>query len=203
MRLLVDTDAFCKLGIADLLTDAIALFGAELRECGRLPALPYMLRRGSLPRSYGNAACERLIPVAERMPAVSEAPGTWLDRLALLPDIDPGEAIIFSVAADAELPVISGDLRALRALKDVEGFPEALAGRVVILEALLLGLCRALGPGSVKEGVEPLRKVDTVVGICFSPENRDPEQGLRSYLEERRVELSPLVLWDPPKGEAQ
>jgi len=50
MRLLVDSDAFCKLAASDLLSDAAMLFDAELPDCGRLPALPYMLRRGGLPR---------------------------------------------------------------------------------------------------------------------------------------------------------
>jgi hypothetical protein len=41
MNLLVDTDAFCKLGVAALLEDAAGVFGARLTECGRLAALPY------------------------------------------------------------------------------------------------------------------------------------------------------------------
>ena len=45
MRLLIDSDAFCKLAASGLLSDAAALFNGE---CGRLPALPHMLRRGQL-----------------------------------------------------------------------------------------------------------------------------------------------------------
>ena len=40
-RLLVDTDAFCKLGVAGLLTDAIGVLGVTVENCGRLAALPY------------------------------------------------------------------------------------------------------------------------------------------------------------------
>ncbi len=36
MKLLFDTDAFCKLGIASLLEDVAHIFGATLQECGRL-----------------------------------------------------------------------------------------------------------------------------------------------------------------------
>lgn len=203
MRLLIDTDAFCKLGTANLLTDAVAMFGAELRECGRLPALPYMLRRGSLPHSYGKTTCTRLIPVAESMPGISEPSGPWLERLTPIRDIDPGEAILFAAAADVGLPVISGDLRALRALKDVKGFPDALTGRVVVLEALLIELHRGLGPESLRARLEPLLERDKVVGVCFSPENRHPEEGLQSYFQARTVELAPLVLWEPRKGETE
>ena len=47
-RLLVDTDAYCKLGVAELLVDAVAVLGVAVDECGRLAALPFMLRRGRL-----------------------------------------------------------------------------------------------------------------------------------------------------------
>lgn len=46
MNLLVDTDAFCKLGAAGLIEGATGVFGARLPDCGRPPALPHMLRRG-------------------------------------------------------------------------------------------------------------------------------------------------------------
>ena len=51
---MIDTDAFCKLGTADLLTDAIGVLGVDIGECGRLAALPYMLRRGRLRRAFGD-----------------------------------------------------------------------------------------------------------------------------------------------------
>lgn len=54
MKLLFDTDAFCKIGIANLLPDVAQLFGAELQECSRLYALPFMLRKGSLERCMEN-----------------------------------------------------------------------------------------------------------------------------------------------------
>lgn len=195
MRLLVDSDAFCKLAACDLLSDAGMLFDAELQECGRLPALPYMLRRGGLQRTYGAAVCERLIPLAETMPVVQQVSNSWLEQLAPIPSIDPGEAILFATAADLQLPVLTGDVRALRALRSLNGFPEVLAGRIVLLEAVLLALCGELGAAAVRERIEPVRHVDTVMGICFSLGVQDPEQGLRPYLRDRRIELAPLVLW--------
>ena len=195
MRLLVDSDAFCKLAVSDLLSDAAMLFDVELPDCGRLPALPYMLRRGGLPRTYGARVCDRLIPVAESMPAIRQVSSSWLEQLALIPAIDPGEAILFAAAADLQLPVLSGDVRALRALKRLDGFPEVLAGRIVPLEAVLLALCRELGTAVVRERIEPVQHIDTVMRICFSPGVQNPEQGLDSYLTDRRRELAPLVLW--------
>lgn len=201
MRLLIDTDAFCKLAASDLLRDAVSLFHAELHECGRLPALPYMLRRGGLRRTYGAEVCERLIPLAEAVPPVQHEASAWLDRLAPIPAIDPGEAILFAVAAELRLPVITGDVRSLRALKRLNGFPEALRGRVVVLEAALLALCTELGSAAVRAKVASGQPADSVMRICFSPDVQEPEVGLNSYLQDRRIELAPLVLWGAGEGE--
>ena len=195
MRLLVDSDAFSKLAASDLLSDAAALFHAKLPECGRLPALPYMLQRGGLPQTYGAAACERLIPLAESMPPVEHASTSWLEQLTPIPAVDPGEAILFAAAADLKLPVVSGDMRSLRALKSLDRFREALTGRIVLLEAVLLALCGHLGAAAVRARVKSVLQADTVMRVCFSPEVREPELGLRSYLRDRRSELAPLVLW--------
>lgn len=195
MRLLVDSDAFCKLAASDLLSDTAALFNAELTECGRLPALHHMLRRGRLRQTYGATACDRLIPLAESIPQVVAESTSWLEQLTHIPNIDPGEAILFATAADLGIPVVTGDIRSLRALKSLDRFPEALAGRIAVLEAVLLALCGHLGAAAVRAKVEPIRQIDTVMTICFSPGVPEPESGLRSYFSDRRSELAPLVLW--------
>jgi len=92
MKLLVDTDIFCKLGISDLLPRAIELLGADITECGRLAPLPYMLKKGSLTTTYGCQRCEDLIPVAQSMPVVDQPDDVWLDKLTQIPSIDVGDA---------------------------------------------------------------------------------------------------------------
>ena len=201
MRLLVDTDAFCKLGVGGVFRDAIGLFGAELSECGRLPALPYMLQRGRLRKLFGPNACDALLPVANELPVSFQPSDEWLDRLTPIQEIDPGEAQIFASGAEAGLIIVSGDKRALRALKDVAGFPNALSGRIVVLEAILLALCDRLGPDEVRKRIQALAALDTMVQISFSPENPDPQNALLSYYRDLATELSPLVLWNPgPEG---
>ena len=201
MRLLVDSDAFCKLAASDLLSDAAALFHAELGECGRLPALPHMLRRGRLRQTYGAAACDRLMPLAESMPRVVDSPTSWLEQLMHIPAIDPGEAILFATAADLRLPVVTGDIRSLRALKSLDRFPEALSSRIAVVEAVLLALCSHLGTAAVRARVESVPQADTVMRICFSPGVEDPESALRSYFRDRKRELAPLVLWGTDEEE--
>ncbi len=200
MKLLFDTDVFCKLHVAGLLSETVGLFAAGLGDCGRLAALPHMLRRGKLRNRLGGDACDALIPVAEAVPVIPQPSDTWLDELIPLEGIDVGEAQIFAAAAETGLLVISGDRRALRALKDIERFASALIGRIVVLEAVLIALCDRLGADAVRAHVSTLAAADRMVHVCFSGGNPNPREALISYYETLATELAPLVLWDPREG---
>lgn len=197
MKLLVDTDVFCKLGIAGLLEDTASIFDANLQECGRLPALPFMLRRGRLRKVFGEPACDVLISVADSMPEVPQPSVTWLEKLTAIETIDPGEVQLFAIAGESGLLFWSGDKRALRALKGVEDFIPALAGHVVVLEAIMLALCDRFGHEEIRQRIAPLALVDRIVEVCFSNGNPDPYNALLSYYEALANELAPLTLWDP------
>ena len=197
MRLLVDSDAFCKLGVADLLPETASLFDARIEECGRLGSLHHMLKRGKLPQVYGAETCARLLTIAAGMPKIEQHGGQWIDQLLAVPEVDVGEALLLAMAAERGLPVLTGDMRALRAARRVEGLADALSGRIVVLEAVLIALLVKLGQAELRRRVLPLAEVDTVVGICFSPENHDPDGALTSYLKARIAQLNPLVLWVP------
>lgn len=201
MNLLVDTDAFCKLGVAGLLEDAAGVFGARLPDCGRLPALPHMLRRGALAKRYGRNACDALIPHAEAMPVLPKPGAAALDPLAANDAIDPGEAQLFAAAAEFGLLVVSGDKRAMRALKHVREIHAPLARRLVTLEAVLLKLCERLGLEDLRRRVGPLAVHDRAIGVCFSRGSPDPRDGLRSYNERIVSEVHPLLLWNPDAKE--
>lgn len=200
MKLLFDSDAFCKLAIGGVLDDTISLFGVDLSECGRLPALPHMLRRGRLRTVYGPEACDALVPISEAVPVLIQAQESWLDRLTQVVAVDPGEAQIFAVAAELSLLVVSGDKRALRVLKDVVGYPQALKGRIAVLEAVLVALCDRLGSNEVRNRLQPMLASDVMISVCFSEGNIDPCEGLWSYYNQLASDLSPLELWHPHLG---
>jgi len=202
MKVLVDTDAFCKLGLAGLLADAVAILGAQLTDCHRLAALPHMLRRGSVPRRFGEDNCRSLLTTAEAMLPLEPSTGPWLGRFVPAPGIDPGEAQLFSAAADETLMVLSGDKRALRAVRTVQGAPEALSGLMVTLEAVLIALHDSIGADALRTRVGPLRAFDTTVGICFSDGTPDPRAALWSYYNSLASEVAPLTLWRPPSSTA-
>jgi len=198
MPLLVDTDGFAKLGVAGLLELLFELLGVGVAECRRLPALPHMLRRGSLPRRYGQPACDALIATAEAMEVAPSASTEWVDRLVGVPQVDPGEAQLYACAAESSLMLITGDKRALVPVAKVPGFAEALAGRVITLEAALIALCDKLGDDHVSAAVAPLLAKDIALRICFSAANASPRPALISYFENLKREVAPLVLWEPP-----
>jgi hypothetical protein len=200
MKVLVDTDAFCKLGLAGLLTDAVATLGVQLTDCERLPALPHMLRRGSVPKRFGKDNCEALIEIADAIPPIQASTSQWLDQFLPVPGIDPGEAQLFSVAADQKFLLVSGDKRALRALGKIEDAAQALSGLVVTLEAALIALHGSIGADDLRSRVAPLRQFDTTVGVCFSDSNADPLSALWSYYGSLASEVAPLSLWRPPSS---
>jgi hypothetical protein len=197
MRLLLDTDAFCKLGAGGLLQSAAAILGVAWPECLRLPALPQMLRRGRLWRSLGDALCADLLPLAEGLSAVSAAPSDYLDQLSNLTAVDPGEAqLLAHVAASGDL-LLTGDKRALRVVKDLPGLTAALAGKIVLPEAILLALCIQSGDDQIRTAMAPALVLDTMLRTCFSAGNPAPRAGLASYWGCSVRELAPLVLWSP------
>jgi hypothetical protein len=203
MRLLIDSDVFCKLGVAGLLEDALAALDISVSDCARLPALPYMLRRGRLPGNYGSAECERLVPLAEAISAIPSADIEWLGRLATVSDIDPGEAQLLAFAAQHTLLLLTGDKRALRAVRNVQGYPDALRRRVVVLEAALIELCARLGEVEVGRRIAGLKAKDPMLSVCFSSDNRHPTVALKSYCTSLAAEVHPLLLWEPPQRGAE
>jgi hypothetical protein len=92
MNLLIDSDAFCKLGIGGVLLDAMSLLGATPGSCRRLQALPHMLRRGKLFQNYGAESCSRLLTITATIPPLPSPDAHWLDQLVADPTIDFGEA---------------------------------------------------------------------------------------------------------------
>ena len=197
MRILIDTDAFCKLAIGGVLEDSLNLFGVDLSECGRLPALPHMLRRGRLRTRYGPERCDSLVSVAMDMPVIESLSDPHLDLLIDIPDIDPGEAQLFAKAADTDLYLITGDKRSLRALKNAEGMSDALSGRIIVLESMLLELCETMGLEDIRQRIQGLGQFDNVVRVCFSEYNDNPVDCLMSYFHGLAEEVRPLTLWQP------
>ena len=196
-QLLVDTDAYCKLSVAGLFTDATTLLGVPVQACGRLVALPYMLRRGGLRRMLGDDTSDALAIFAERIPLAVRPHDSWLDPLTSVASIDPGEAQLLAASAERGLLLLTGDKRGLHGVKDIPGYAEALDGHVVVLEAILIELCLQLGVNSIRSRIQPMVEVDIVTRLCFAEANPSPLVGLVSYYQNLTDNLRPLNLWRP------
>ena len=107
-----------------------------------------------------------------------------MEQLAAIPSIDPGEAQLFAVAAASDPLVMTGDKRALNSLKQTPEILNALCGRIVVFEAMLIALCDLLGSEVVRERLQRVLALDTVVRVCFSSGNQHPRYGLESYFND-------------------
>lgn len=197
MRLLVDSDLFCKLAASGLLVEAVEAVGFRVQDCNRLPALPHMLRKGRMRKRFDGFDPDAIARQADGIGHLTDTSIAWLDDFVAVQEVDPGEAQLFAVAAEHGFMVATGDKRALKGLSVLPGPAAALSGRIVVLEAVLLRLCDVLGPESVITRVEPLRRLDLVARTCFSPGAGDPRLALRSYYNNLSSEVAPLVLWTP------
>lgn len=200
MRLLSDTDAFCKLSAIGLFKDAAKLLGGEPGLVERLPALPHMLRKSrGLRKQLGDALADSLAPLADAQPPIPAASSAVAAMLTGKNNIDVGEVQLLALTANDTLLLMSGDKRALVAVSEVTQVVPMLAGKVVCLEAMMLALCKTLGVNQVLAAVAPHRHLDKVFQICFS-EGGTPMECLGSYMRALQESVKPLVLWSPDGG---
>jgi hypothetical protein len=156
-----------------------------------------MLRRGSLARRLGSDICEQIMPLVQSIEPAPAADPEWLDLVAPLHGVDLGEAELLAAAAQHGLLLLTGDKRALRAIRHFRALVDALAGRVMTIEASLLRLCQVTDEESVRESLAPIVGLDTMFRVCFSAGTDSPARALMSYHAHAREELAPLILWEP------
>ncbi len=194
MRALIDNDVFCKLEVCSLLDLALESIGLIPARCACLQTLPYVLNKGRMLAQYGEALSQQLAMSVSRFDRVPSLPDTWRDQLVGRHEIDPGEAILFGVAAaEPDSLVVTGDKRAIRALSGLPELSSLLRGRVVCLEAMVLRLIAARGIAFVSRGIAPALAFDRTLQVCFT--SGDPTAGLRSYFRALQEDASPGLLY--------
>ena len=195
--LLIDSDAFCKLGASGLLYDSLEVLRIPVLQCRILPALPYMLRKGGLRNSLGEQLADYVFQQVETFLHADEPNTEWLESLIHLPEIDPGEAQLMALAAERGHLLVTGDKRALRSLRHLPEYVLALEGNVIPLEALVAQMCMTIGEEQIRSSIQPTTLIDKTIAICFSPSNPHPLEGLKSYLSDLQASVAPLRLWEP------
>jgi hypothetical protein len=204
--LFVDSDAFVLLAGAGMLEKCAGLLGFPLSNTRRLDALPYMLKKGRLPKSYPAdaiaAAMSTCTAIAALTAAPSEQSSAWVTDA---PGIDPGEAFLFAhMLDDPRTLLLTGDKRALVALAgtpSLAAVATSVAGRVVCVEAALSLLVRNLGISQVAPAFQPLRTASATLRVVFSEvlcaDQNQCLDALEGYFSALNAETGGTLLWRP------
>jgi hypothetical protein len=122
-----------------------------------------------------------------------------LEELADIRGIDSGEAALLSyVVNDDDRLLLTGDKRAIRALAGTS-FATQFAGRIIIIEQLLLLYLQHFGREWLLRRLCPNRELDGMLKVVFGAncDNEEPEihAALLSYIDEVDKFMSPSLLW--------
>ena len=206
--LLVDSDIFIILSAAGVFERTAEVLAFDLADVRRLPALERQLRRGTeFRRKYPSEVRDAALSSALRVPALTERPRDTgiLDQLRPVSDIDEGEAVLYALMCERPSYLLaSGDKRAMRALAaraEVRNVRDALAGRIICLEAAVRALVRRDGVAQVADAFTPLRSVNQTLSVVFSQGSatteRDCLTALDSYLRDLKNDLGDDFLLIP------
>lgn len=205
MKLAIDNDFFCKTALLGLADRILSTFETSAADCVLLPSLAPQLRSrkrsSKVFRAYESDA-EVLLTETARFGEMDAraVDSQWLDKLTSVDGIDPGEAQLLAYVASTNAVLLAThDKVCLRAIPEVEGLVDAMAGRVVIVETALLHLCETQGFAEVHEHVQQhlARTKDTAIRSCFGGRVESVRDGLNSYIDAIQRETSPKIFWTP------
>jgi len=207
LKLFVDNDVILKLAQYGILEQLTMLFTGTT-DLVALDSARYKL----LPKRNRLELC-KTEDVAGRVEAFLDAAITVssepvdveiLEELNGSPGIDAGEALLFAAAASAKnTRVLTGDKRALAGLGGLQhsNCAQALAGKIIMLEALIQGFSQA-DPGLTQTVVRSNPTVDKALTNVFgvsSPASSDSVMdGLESYKGHLKKTLGGLLNDGPP-----
>jgi hypothetical protein len=83
------------------------------------------------------------------------------------------------------------------ALRACPAILPALAGRVVVLETVLMELCDTLGVDDVRAQIAPTLAIDTTLRVAFGSKSESPIVLLRTYFDDLRRNAPPELFWLP------
>lgn len=168
-----DNDVLSRIAAAGMVEHVLAVVGIGAERAYCLPSLVPMLgEKKRIGRSMTPEAREAALRGIAGVRVWRDSPDATLrGRLAAVPGIDDGEAVIFAaLVEDRTLALATGDkvsLRALCAAPELRDVRDALAGRVLCLETLLHGLVMRHGALAVGEAFRLVRRYQTI-GIVLS-----------------------------------
>ena len=183
---LIDNDIFYKLTCCNLLDETLAYL--RLGKHQILDAAPHIIRKQTFKKNkgYGHDLPEvqnRLAAAFAQADRIPNMPTdvTLLTRIASVPGIDSGEALLLCNAIETgSALLISGDKRFYSSLgknRELMEICVSLEGRLICLEHLMLCLFESYEFPYVLQRVAPARQCDQVLRMAFSRED-EAEQAM-------------------------
>lgn len=185
--LLIDTDAFVLLAGAGQLDRLLQMLGITSTQCRRLPSLPFVFRK-RIAATLPDAIMRRIEAVIDRIAPLELAPSAaLLQRLKDARDIDSGEAVLYGVLAERPASLLTtNDKRSMRALCSdpaLEDVRDAVAGRVIAVEAVVSRLILENGVHAVAPGFCELAHRNAFLRIVFTEANMAAPDGCAMAVE--------------------
>ena len=192
--LLVDTDLFVLLAGAGLLNDLAECLGIPTESIRRLPSLQSQIKSKRFIDKIPVDELARLQAAISHVTPWTDSPAdtTLLERLQTVPDIDPGEALLFATLYEQPVYLLaSGDKRSMVALgnaPELDDVRQSVRGRILSLETALTLLIRRLGANVIGPRLRPFRERHQTVSILFGYKTEFDDQEsldqIRSYLND-------------------
>lgn len=207
-RALIDSDAFLLLSGAGALDSTLDLLGVEVADAMRLDPLPHMIERSaSIRQRYDSATREAAKANCRRIAPITVAPSPQVtEALSIVDEIDAGEVILYGLAIEhPSILLASNDKRAMRAISQTPSLAtirNAVAGRVVCLEAILGMHIRADGVAAAANRFAPVIHADTMLQVVLTHHNihnpADCRDALASYTTALRQDVGADFLYAAP-----
>lgn len=207
LKLFVDNDVILKLAQYGILEHLITLFTGPtdliVLDSARYKLLP---KRNRLELCKTENVAIRVQAFLDAAIPISSEPVDVeiLERLNGSPGIDTGEALLFAAAASSNnTRVLTGDKRALAGLSGLQDShcAQALAGKVIMLEALIQGLAQN-DLGYTQDAIRSNPKVDkaltNVFGVSAPAAYDSVLAGLESYKGHVKKTLGEILNDGPP-----
>jgi hypothetical protein len=186
-RLLLDNDFILKISTLDLVKEFLQLPLVHINELRHLSSLPFMIKKGKL-QNHTDEGLKRAFDWIATFP-VLEAPSPHsIDRIPLLPGIDPGERLLLgSVLELVESVIFTGDKRCIHAIGGLSAeLQDVFTGRILCLEAAIRAIVEVHDFDFLAHKVRPGLSCDKALGSIFgnskSADSASVLEGLSSYI---------------------
>jgi hypothetical protein len=208
MKVFVDNDIIHKLAAFSLFDEMLCALCLTHSDVYVLSTAKYKFmtrKRDKGMKRYGGEETHgricRIIDSANELD--DEPPRALVDRLSRVTEIDPGEAILFAIAAaHPDSLLLTGEKKALRALaaSEVSEIITKLTGRIRCLEQIVAQLIDAISFEAIRDAVAKERDIDKTMRTVFSSGTLtaecDAREGLASYIGNLRAETRGLLALD-------